>query len=237
MIAPCTAEYYDAYFSCQAPWERDFATKTDLVFPQNVDHDIRVATFGVAMSEYLRKIAPLGDSSWETLQSALVRRTLAKNEHFNVVGRVADTIGFLQEGCVRAYYTTEDGKEYNKHLFVAPAVIGDYASLLTGEPVAIPQQALTRCTVLTADFRALDRLTDTHPDLERFARRFAELAYIIKEKRELELVTLHADERYELMLERLPGIEQYITQYHIASYLGISATQLSRIRAQRRKRR
>ena len=42
---------------------------------------------------------------------------------------------------------------------------------------------------------------------------------------------LDADQRYAILQKEFPGIELKIPQYHIASYLGISATQLSRIRS------
>ena len=42
-----------------------------------------------------------------------------------------------------------------------------------------------------------------------------------------------ASERYALFQEELPGFENQIAQYHIASYLGITPTQRSRIRAKK----
>jgi CRP-like cAMP-binding protein len=53
-----------------------------------------------------------------------------------------------------------------------------------------------------------------------------------KEKKELEIVLLDASQRYKIFQQEFPTLEQLIPQYHIASYLGISATQLSRIRHQ-----
>jgi CRP-like cAMP-binding protein len=41
---------------------------------------------------------------------------------------------------------------------------------------------------------------------------------------------LNASKRYDAFLEEFPGLEQRIPQYQIASYLGITPVQLSRIR-------
>jgi hypothetical protein len=41
---------------------------------------------------------------------------------------------------------------------------------------------------------------------------------------------LDARQRYLLFQQRFPLLEQQIPQYHVASYLGITPTQLSRIR-------
>ena len=94
------------------------------------------------------------------------------------------------------------------------------------------QQALTDCVIYTCDFASLTNLYDECQDLERFARKIAEHYFLEKEKKEIEIVLLDASQRYILFKEEFPTLEQLISQFHIASYLGISATQLSRIRKQ-----
>jgi len=51
-----------------------------------------------------------------------------------------------------------------------------------------------------------------------------------KERKELEMALQDATERYLKFRHQFASLEQLIPQYHIASYLGISATQLSRLR-------
>jgi hypothetical protein len=61
-------------------------------------------------------------------------------------------------------------------------------------------------------------------------RKIAEFYFLEKEQKELEMGLLEADQRYDIFRDRFPHLESLIAQYHIASYLGISPTQLSRIR-------
>ena len=158
--------------------------------------------------------------------------TLAKHQHFVREGDVSSKIAFLESGIVRAYFTNRQGQEYNKQFFVGPSSIGSYGSLLTGKPVLIPQQALSDCILWTADYRFITRYYDDFPDLERLARKIAEYYFLEKEKKELEIVLLDAVERYRIFRQEFPGVEQQVPQYHIASYLGITPVQLSRIRSQ-----
>ncbi len=44
--------------------------------------------------------------------------------------------------------------------------------------------------------------------------------------------TLEPDGSYQLFLEQYPDIEQSISNYHIASYLGMTQQSLSRVRAE-----
>ncbi|MGE4347904.1 MAG: Crp/Fnr family transcriptional regulator, partial [Flavobacteriaceae bacterium] len=61
-------------------------------------------------------------------------------------------------------------------------------------------------------------------------RKLAEQFFVHKEQREVNIVMLDADKRYLIFQQEFPFLEQLIPQYHIASYLGITPTQLSRIR-------
>ncbi|HLP37031.1 Crp/Fnr family transcriptional regulator [Lacibacter sp.] len=181
---------------------------------------------------YFNTISPLKSSTWQSLLKLFTQEELEKDQYFVKVNQVADKIGFLETGVVRAFFINSEGKEYNKQFFVAQSIIGAYSSLLTGRPNLISQQALTDCVVYTCNYTDLVRLFDEHQDLERLARKIAEYYFLEKEKKELEIVLLNAKQRYSIFQNEFPTLEQLIPQYHIASYLGISAIQLSRIRSQ-----
>ena len=95
------------------------------------------------------------------------------------------------------------------------------------------QQALTDCKIWKASFHEIEKLAEGNFEIERLRRVIAENYFLQNEKKELEMAMLDADKRYLIMQEEFPGIELEIPQYHIASYLGISPTQLSRIRKNR----
>ena len=157
-------------------------------------------------------------------------KILKKGDCFIREGQTAKEIAFLESGIVRAFYRNSEAIEYNKHFFINPCFIGGYASLITKTPNQINQQALTDCNILVAKFADIEALYSSCPDIERAARILAEQFFVQKEQREIEIVLLGADKRYQIFREKFPHLEQHIPQYHIASYLGITPTQLSRIR-------
>ena len=134
---------------------------------------------------------------------------------------------------MRAFYRNNEGNEYNKTFFTDLNFVAPYSSLVTGHKNLINIQCLTNCTFQVADFGEITKLYDRYPKVERLARIISEQFFVIKEKREIELVTLEASERYEIFQKEHPNLENLIPQYHIASYLGITPTQLSRIRAKK----
>jgi CRP-like cAMP-binding protein len=179
---------------------------------------------------YLNRISPVSPQTWGAIAPLFERFKVEKGTYFAQAGEVAHNAGVLEAGIIRAFYCTAAGTEYNKHFFEAPSFFGAYASLLTGAPTHIQLQALTPCTGWTVRYAALQALEPEWPELERLARRWAELLYVAKEQREVEIVLLQAEQRYQLFRERHPTLEQLVPQYHIASYLGITPTQLSRVR-------
>jgi len=182
------------------------------------------------LKKYFTGLTYVSDESWNMFSSLFTPGLLKKGDCFINDGQIAKQIGFLETGIIRAFYRKDDGVEYNKHFFINPCFIGGYASLITGRPNQIIQQALCDCSILVADFAAVQSLYQTCPDIERGARILAEQFFVQKEQREIELVLMDAAGRYRIFQQQFPGLEQQIPQYHIASYLGITPTQLSRIR-------
>jgi CRP-like cAMP-binding protein len=179
---------------------------------------------------FFNSLTPISTESCDKFAALFTPKVLKKGNYFITDGQTAKEIGFLDSGIVRAFYRNNEAIEYNKHFFVNPCFIGGYASLITKTPNQINQQALTDCNIQTAKYADIQALYKTCPDIERAARILAELFFVQKEQREIEIVLLDADKRYQIFQKDFPQLEQQIPQYHIASYLGITPTQLSRIR-------
>lgn len=184
---------------------------------------------------FFNTISPIQSSTWDIVKTLFIETTLKKGEYFIEEGKVANKFGFLKKGVIRAFYRNDKGIEYNKHFFTENSMVGGFSSLVTQLPNKINQQALTDCKLLIGDYNELIDLLDNHHDLERLLRKIAERYFVDKEKRELEIVLLEANKRYAIFQKEYSKLEQLIPQYHIASYLGITPTQLSRIRSQNSK--
>ncbi len=169
----------------------------------------------------------------ETFTSLFSENQFKKNEYLVKEGEYATKLAFISSGVMRAFFRNDQGSEYNKTFFTASNFAAAYSSVITKQKNHINIQCLTDCTILVADFGKVVDLYDDYPKIERLARILAEYKFAIKEKREIELVTLEASERYQIFQKEHPNLENLIPQYHIASYLGVTPTQLSRIRAKK----
>ncbi|NGM66802.1 Crp/Fnr family transcriptional regulator [Sphingobacterium sp. SGR-19] len=187
----------------------------------------------IELEAYLRKLIHFTESETEMFISLFSAIQLKKHDYFAREGEYSSKLAFLSKGVMRAFFRNNSGNEYNKTFFAPPNFVAAYSSITTKEKNLINIQCLTDCSVLVADFGKVTSLYKSFPKIESLARILAEYKFAIKEKREIELVTLGAKERYDIFKKEHPNLEHQISQYHIASYLGVSPTQLSRIRAKK----
>ena len=185
------------------------------------------------LKETLKHIVSFDAETLELLTSLFSEVQLRKGTIFAKKGEYSRKVAFVRSGGLRAYYSNDKGEQYNKTFFTENSFVGAYSSLVTREKNLIDIDCLTPSTLLIAEYQKITALYEEFPQVERLARILAEQFFVSKEKREIELVTLEAKERYAIFQKEHPTLEQLIPQYHIASYLGVSPTQLSRIRTQK----
>jgi CRP-like cAMP-binding protein len=161
--------------------------------------------------------------------------TIKKDGYFLRAGEVPRRIGFNLSGLMRLFYIDSDGKEIIKHFCLENTLAISYSAFLLREESKFYIQAIEETKLLTINYEAYCEILDSHVCWQIVSRKFSEMLYILKEKKEAELLLNSAQERYLQFLEDYPDLEDRLNQYHIASYLGITPESLSRIRANLRK--
>lgn len=158
-------------------------------------------------------------------------RTLEKNELLLRNGAYARNFYFVCKGAIRAYIIDNNGDIYNKNIFLENDFAGSKVSLLQGTASEFVLEALEKSILISIDYKKYRKIINENDDLKLFYIAYLEKQWVIeKEKREISLVMENATERYLKLLEKHPDIDQRIQKLHIASHLGITPTQLSRIR-------
>jgi len=133
-------------------------------------------------------------------------------------------------GVIRCYISTESGKEFNKSFYTPTSFVGSLTALRKREPSMFAYETLTDCKLYEVDYYELIDLCDNNSILKDLQENVLGILFAQYEKRLVELISMDATERYLELIKLNPDIEKLISQYHIASYLGITAVQLSRIR-------
>jgi CRP-like cAMP-binding protein len=175
-------------------------------------------------------ISPLTVEAWAHFQSLFEPLELERGEYLVREGHRVAHCFFLTEGVIRVYYN-KDGNEYNKTFFIPGMFPTPLTALLSDAPSALSFQALVPCQLIRFSYQEFREAFNMHRCLEQFLLSVLEREWIAKERHDIQMVTNDATSNYMIFREQYPELENMIPQYHIASYLGITPIQLSRIRA------
>lgn len=154
---------------------------------------------------------------------------LIKKEHLIREGAICDFIGFVISGKLRSY-VQNDNAEFNNDFYLQNNVVTAYTSYLTQNPTNCNIEALADTKIALITFKQFNSLIDEDARFLKLAKYISDIFFIRKCKRETSFLKNSAAERLEILYKTYPGIEQQISQYHIASYLGIKPESLSRIK-------
>ncbi len=185
-----------------------------------------VDTFFTKIESY-HKLSEESKAAWEKI---LVKKTFKKGENFVSEGQHPRKVAFIVKGLFSQYYISDKGETIIKTFFPELRLAASVSAMLSNRPSLFTITAIENSTVLEYDFFEFKKLTQRFPDIAGFYINYMELHWII-EKEPLEISFRYdtAKKRYDDFLNTYPNLVQRLKKHHIASYLGVTPTQLSRI--------
>ncbi len=183
-----------------------------------------------SLDQFIDKFKDFPSESKHSFTNLATEVPLKKNSYIAKTGEVSKDFYILKSGIARSFFTDEKGKQFTRTIFTSSKTTGALSSLISGKPSRLSYECLTDCVLYKFNYQRFLELTHTDHHLLRFYSQLLENVFLLMETRVYELSVLNATERYLKLKKEIPAIETLIPQYHIASYLNVSAVQLSRIR-------
>jgi CRP-like cAMP-binding protein len=174
----------------------------------------------------------LTDTEKELLRSVLVPKSVRKRQYLLQAGDICRHAIFVAKGCLRSY--TIDHNDV-KHIFqfaIEGWAISDMYSFLTGEPATHYIDAIEDSELYLMDKAGKEELLDQIPGMEKVFRLALEKNYIANQRRINAMLSNNIEDRYLSFAGTYPQIVQRVPQHMIASYLGVTAETLRRMRKQ-----
>ncbi|SFC41888.1 Crp/Fnr family transcriptional regulator [Pseudoalteromonas denitrificans] len=173
----------------------------------------------------------LPDDAWQAYLACCTVKKVKKGEIIYFIGSMPTSFAFIHQGLMRAYVIDKNGNEYNKNFFAEGRFPGCMSALLNNKPSWMEVQALENSEIVIINHAQFRDALFNFPDLMKFQIHYLEAHWLLeKEPKEVSYLQFEAKTRYLRFLESYSAILTRLTQYHIASYLGITPTQLSRIK-------
>lgn len=154
---------------------------------------------------------------------------LTKGELVLKQGRVSNYY-LLLDGYMRGYTHDENGAEVTTNFFAGPRAVLDATSFFGRQPSPENIVTLTECRGYLLTLDVLNKLFHEMPEFREFGRAILVRELVIAQEQKLAHINLSAEDRYRQLVERDAGLMQHAQLRHIASFLGVTDTSLSRIR-------
>ncbi len=180
--------------------------------------------------ESLEKHIVLTPDDKALICDSIRERKVKKNQFVVHEGAVQKCTNFLNKGSMRTYFIDSSGQEHIVQFAIEGWWISDLQSFILQIPATFHVQAIEDCELLELPFENLEILYEKIPKMERYFRIITQRAFIAFQQRIVQNISMSAEERYMAFRTKYPQIELRIPQRLIASYLGISAEFLSKIK-------
>ena len=163
----------------------------------------------------------------EFLVSVLKTKSLKKDEFLLREGDVCKHESFVIKGCLKSYYTDDNGAEHIVDFLVEEWWADDLYSFFTQTESKSNIKALEYTELLQISKDDLETLYQRMPKFERLFRLIFQRAYISQRDQITLMLSTPAEERYIQFLKKKPYATRRFPQKDIASYLGVTPQFLS----------
>ncbi|MCZ4245300.1 Crp/Fnr family transcriptional regulator [Pedobacter punctiformis] len=188
------------------------------------------------MSEKLRRhieeIIKLTDEEFEYVLSHFVYRKFLKNQYVIQNGDYVKYDYFVLSGLLKSWHINHKGKSHIVLFAAENWWISDPQAYHNQTKAILNVDCLEDSETLYISLENREKLCSEMRKMEYFFRKKTTSGYVAAQKRILSLISDHAKQRYEYLMQQYPDLLQRVPKSLIASYLGITRETLSRLTSQ-----
>lgn len=179
--------------------------------------------------QYITSLYPLGENELNVLCEGWNEVSFKRKTILTAAGEKEDYLYFVVEGIQRAFLVDDAGREATVVFTYPPSFSGVADSLLTQMPSRFFFETLTTSVMLRIPGERLFRLMGEYPQIQAFILKATAMSLHGTLIRQTELQLMNAETRFRTLLTRSPHLLQLVPHKYIASYLGLDATNFSKL--------
>jgi CRP-like cAMP-binding protein len=184
------------------------------------------------IDQSLSRYVKFSKEELDILNSLMEYRKVPKKTIMLHEGEICNFEAFVIKGYVRKYFIDPNGFEVILQFAIENAWVSDISfSHYESKPSRMFIETMEDCEFLIFSPETKEELLQRAPRFERAFRILFERHLSVTQNRLFNTISKTAMEKYVEFLELYPTLPQRVAQHYIASYLGISAEFLSKVRA------
>ena len=154
-----------------------------------------------------------------------------RNEILLSYDQVCNHYYFINKGCVRLYTMSKDGNESSRYFAFEGNFVTALPSFIDQKPAEEYLQTIEKSELLCISRTDFFKLVDEVPQFAKLYTEILELGFIVAQKRIYGFQGFDALEKVQWIIKNQPQLILRVSNKMVASYLGISPSTLSRIKA------
>lgn len=180
---------------------------------------------------YLAQCNDFSSEELDLILSKMEYKRVPKKTRLLNIGEICDFEAFVLKGIGISYFIHENGSKVILSFASESWWLSDIESFHRQTPSKMCIETIEEMEILSLSLKDKEELLHSIPKLERMYRLILQNHLVNYQQRLLANIAQSGKERYQYFIEKYPEVMQRVPQHLIASYLGITAEFLSRIRA------
>lgn len=177
----------------------------------------------------INQIHPITNEEFEAFSTLLKPFSAKRKEILTEAGSVEKHLYFVLDGLQRVYYLDEQNREATLLFSYTGNFGGVLDSMMNQTPSRFYYESLTPSTFLRASFAQIETLAQNNPNIELLLRKGLTNALSGIMERLVELQCFSSEEKFRKLLQRSPHILQIVPHKYLANYIGIDASNFSKL--------
>lgn len=181
------------------------------------------------LKDFVQKIHPLTEEELTAFAGGWQPLTVKRKTILTAAGETERYLYFVNEGVQRAFYLGDDNKDATIIFTYPPSFSGVADSFLTQTASLYFLETITASNLLRTSYEQVQEMQHKFPGIQQLI--FKATAFALKGalQRHIELQCFSNEEKFKTLLKRSPHTLNLIPHKYLASYLGMDATNFSKL--------
>ena len=180
--------------------------------------------------EYVRQLVAIPERDQETCRRLFTPVFVEKGTILEKEGTLHKHHNFIVSGHMRMFHHNEEGKQITTDINNGPRFFTSYYHFINQTISNENLHCITDCELLRVSRDGVDMASNIRITSQEYTEKVLRYHLQAIKQRTIDLTTLTGKERYLKLMRTHPSIVQNVPLNYIASYLGLNAGSLSRIR-------
>jgi len=185
----------------------------------------------IQLKKYFKENTSLNDDDIEKVAILFKFKNIKRHTILEQEGQICKHFYFVAKGCLRLYEIDKKGNEVTGKFALEGSIISAITSFITQKESMDFLSAHEPSEVLVISRDDFFKATEIFPEVAKLYHKFMEFAFIHSQMRVYIFLGMEGIDRLKWVMEHEPNLLTRISSKSVASYLGMTNSTLSKLKA------